>query len=66
MSVNSSINSVYEIRTFLYCVCRCSVGAEYWLVYACVYVLQNRTLELEANRKEKNNSLDIHIFKYKQ
>lgn len=40
-------------------------GAEYCLVHACVYVLQNRTLELETNRKEKN-LLDIHILKYKQ
>ena len=27
--------------------------AKYWLVHAYVYILQNRTLELEANGKEK-------------
>lgn len=27
--------------------------AEYWLVHICVYILQNRTLGLEANGKEK-------------
>lgn len=55
ISVNSVIYSVYEIRVsfhYVYWVFFLT-RAKYWLVHAYVYILQNRTLELEANGKEK-------------
>ena len=49
VSLNSGIHSAYEMRAFLHYECWVFTRVEYWLVY----ILQNRTLELEANGKEK-------------